>query len=106
MRLSSPAKKIILTFFLFIVCLFISLPGKVPLKIHFQNINFEKEIIRPNLDLKIGNFEIKKNFDLVLGLDLAGGSHLVFEADTSQIGSDNKKDALESARHIIETREN
>lgn len=45
-------------------------------------------------------------FNLKLGLDLAGGSHLVFEADTSKILADSKKDALEAAKSIIERRVN
>jgi preprotein translocase subunit SecD len=106
MKLSSAAKKLILIFILFLVCLFISLPNKIPLKIHFQNVNFEKEIVRPNLNLKIGNFEIKQNFDLVLGLDLAGGSHLVFEADLAKIEEDRKTDAINSLKSVIEKRVN
>jgi len=106
MKLSSPAKKVILIFLLFLICLFISLPNKLPLKVHFQNINFEKEIVRPNLDLKIGSFEIKKNFDLVLGLDLAGGSHLVFEADLSKIEKERKTEAIDSLKNVIEKRVN
>ena len=78
------------------ICLFISLPNKIP----FTNLN------RPYLYLKVGNVEIKKTFDLVLGLDLAGGSHLVFEADLSKVPPDKVKDALESARNVIEKRVN
>ncbi len=77
---TSPAKRLIAIALLTIVALFISLPREVPL--------------------------INKKFELVLGLDLAGGSHLVFEADTSQISELDKSDALESARNIIETRVN
>lgn len=106
MKLSSPAKKVVLIFLLFLICLFVSLPGKLPLKVHFKNINFEKEIVRPNLDLKIGNFEIKKNFDLVLGLDLAGGSHLVFEADLSKIEKERQTEAIDSLKNVIEKRVN
>lgn len=106
MRLSSPAKKVILIFFLFLICLFISLPNKLPLKVHFQNINFEKEIVRPNLDLKVGKIEIKRNFDLVLGLDLAGGSHLVFEADLSKIAKERQTEAVDSLKNVIEKRVN
>src|SRR3990167_8090048 len=49
---------------------------------------------------------IHKNFDLILGLDLAGGSHLVFEADTAGISSSAKKDALDSLKSTIEQRVN
>ena len=41
-----------------------------------------------------------------MGLDLAGGSHLVFEADTSGIDDARKKTAVEAARDVIERRVN
>lgn len=75
----SPLKKVILIFILFLACLYISLPVKKPDRI---------------------------NNDLKLGLDLAGGSQLVFEADTSKISEDRKKTSLESLRNIIERRVN
>lgn len=75
----SPLKKVILIFILFLVCLYISLPLKKPNKI---------------------------NNNLRLGLDLAGGSQLVFEADTSKISSDKKSSSLESLRNVIERRVN
>ncbi|MFZ5932611.1 MAG: protein translocase subunit SecD [Patescibacteria group bacterium] len=98
MRLSPPAKKLILIFILFLAALFISLPAKLS--------PFGKEFVRPNLDFKIGRIEIKKDFDLHLGLDLAGGSHLVFEVDLSSISAADKKDALAAAKNIIEQRVN
>ncbi len=55
---------------------------------------------------KIGNFSIDKKFDLKLGLDLAGGSHLVFEADMSKISQDKKSTALEGVKNVIEKRVN
>ena len=41
-----------------------------------------------------------------LGLDLQGGTYLVYEADLSQIGSGNVKDAMEGVRDVIERRVN
>jgi preprotein translocase subunit SecD len=41
-----------------------------------------------------------------LGLDLRGGSHMVFEADTSKVKPDDLEEALNSARDIIERRVN
>ncbi|MBI4153499.1 protein translocase subunit SecD [Candidatus Woesebacteria bacterium] len=87
MHLTSPAKKLIGILILFLIALFISLP-------------------RPNLNLKVGRFEIKKSFDLKLGLDLAGGAHLVFEADSSKISSDKLKDAVASLKEVVEKRVN
>ncbi len=75
----SPLKKVILIFVLFLACLYISLPIKKPNKI---------------------------NNNLKLGLDLAGGSQLVFEADTSKISEEKKRTSLESLRNVIERRVN
>lgn len=58
------------------------------------------------LNFKIGNFSFNKKFDLKLGLDLAGGSRLVFEADMSKIPSDKKTTALEGVKNVIERRVN
>ncbi len=91
-------KKIIVIVLLTITATYISLPSKFDL--------FGKTINRPNLNLKIGNFSFNKNFDMRLGLDLAGGSHLVFEADMSKISEDRKKEALDGVRDVIERRVN
>lgn len=47
-----------------------------------------------------------KKFDLSLGLDLSGGSHLVFEADTSKLDASKKEQAIKSLRNVIEKRVN
>ena len=55
---------------------------------------------------KLGRYSINKNFDLRLGLDLAGGSQLVFEADMSKISLDKQQTALDGVRNVIERRVN
>lgn len=45
-------------------------------------------------------------FKTQLGLDLKGGSHLVFEADVSKVASGDLEDALNSSKDIIEKRVN
>jgi preprotein translocase subunit SecD len=61
----------------------------------------------PNgINLKLGKYTINKKFDLKLGLDLAGGSELVFQADMSKISIDKQATALESVRNVIERRVN
>ncbi|OGM15993.1 protein-export membrane protein SecD [Candidatus Woesebacteria bacterium RBG_19FT_COMBO_42_9] len=94
----TPAKKLLFIFLLFFAALFVSLPNKFSL--------FGREFTRPNLDFKAGKFELKKNFDLIYGLDLAGGSHLVFEAESSQIAEEKRKTAIEGVRDVIERRVN
>ena len=52
--------------------------------------------------LGVGQDEI----DLKYGLDLSGGSHLVFDADTSSIDPQNIDAAMQSLREVIERRVN
>ncbi len=58
------------------------------------------------IDFNIFGLNIKKEFNTKLGLDLKGGSNLVFEADTSKVKKEDLTDALNSARDIIERRVN
>lgn len=56
--------------------------------------------------LNINNYSFNNVFDMSLGLDLSGGSRLVFEADTSKLETDKKDKAIESLRNVIEKRVN
>ena len=94
----TPIKKVILIFALTLVAGYISLPPEFSF--------FGRTIKRPGLNFSIGNFEVDKDFDLVLGLDLAGGSHLVFEADTGELSGQEKDEALKALRNVIERRVN
>ncbi len=94
----SPLKKVILIFIFTLIAGYISLPRELNL--------FGKKIVRHDLDISIGRITLKKNFDLVLGLDLAGGSHLVFEADVSNIPKEKTKDVLQGLKNVIERRVN
>ncbi len=58
------------------------------------------------LDFKVGTTSIKKEFRTHLGLDLQGGSHLVFNVDTSKVLFADLQSALDSARDVIERRVN
>lgn len=60
----------------------------------------------PVLDFNFFGTNIKRDFKTRLGLDLQGGSHLVFEADTRAVKKDDLEDALNSSRDIIEKRVN
>ncbi len=54
--------------------------------------------------LKIGGFT--RNLDVKLGLDLQGGSHLVYRADLSGVSPDDAPSALAGVRDVIERRVN
>jgi preprotein translocase subunit SecD len=103
----SPLKKVIFIFFLATVALYISLPKEVPVKFSLGHINVDTKFVRQDLNFQIADsMQIVKKFDLVLGLDLAGGSHLVFEADTSTLNAEDKKEALASLKEVMERRVN
>ncbi|MCS6956802.1 MAG: protein translocase subunit SecD [Patescibacteria group bacterium] len=88
-------KRFFKTFFLIFIILFIlwiDFPENLKDKYHIpKSINF---------------FGWKKEIKISLGLDLKGGSHLVFDVDTKNIKKEDLKDAVDSARDIIEKRVN
>lgn len=104
--MKSPLFKVIVIFLVTLICLYISLPAKLPVRFKVGRYSFEKTLERGNIDLKLGRFSFKRSLDLVLGLDLAGGSHLVFEADLSKIPEGEKATALSSLKEVIERRVN
>ncbi|HJX45717.1 MAG TPA: protein translocase subunit SecD [Patescibacteria group bacterium] len=104
--MSNAAKKLIAILLLTLVAIFISLPKEIPLKINLMGVKLEKTFTRPDLNINFGKVSINKKFDLVLGLDLAGGSHLVFEADLSSIPADRRETAITGVRNVIERRVN
>jgi preprotein translocase subunit SecD len=58
------------------------------------------------INLKPIKIPFEKQWDLKLGLDLQGGTHLVYEANMKDVPSDAQSDALTSARDVIERRVN
>lgn len=95
---STPVRKLVLIIVLAILATYISLPPKLNL--------FGKEVVRPDLNFKLGGLSLQKKFDLKMGLDLAGGSQLIFEADMSKIPSDKQASALDGVKNVIERRVN
>src|SRR3989304_8829864 len=70
------------------------------------SLNVDTKFTRYDPNLKLGRITIKNNFFWVLGLDLAGGSHLVFEADTKSLASADKKETILSLKEVMEKRVN
>ncbi|MBI4363769.1 MAG: protein translocase subunit SecD [Candidatus Doudnabacteria bacterium] len=58
------------------------------------------------INLKPAKIDFEKAYDLKLGLDLQGGTHLVYEGDLKDIPSEAQVQAMESARDVIERRVN
>ncbi len=72
-----------------------------------ENYKIGRYTVNPlSIDWNVAGIQIKRQFKTHLGLDLKGGSHLVFETDTSKVKKEDLQDSLNSARDIIEKRVN
>jgi len=104
--MSSAVKKLIAIGLITLFSFYIALPAVIPVNLNYGPVKIDKTIERPNLNVNWGKISLNKSFDLILGLDLAGGSHLVFEADLSGVSDEKKEAAITGARNIIERRVN
>ncbi|MCX6740376.1 MAG: hypothetical protein NTZ49_04060, partial [Candidatus Parcubacteria bacterium] len=66
-------------------------------KLYDNGIDF----LNKNLGLQLGHYY---NLPFRLGLDLQGGTQLIYEADMSKIPSSDRNDALDGVRDVIERR--
>jgi len=72
-----------------------------------ENFKVGNYTVNPlKVDFNFFGQRIKRDFKTSLGLDLKGGSHLVFEANTKNIKAEDLEDAFMSSRDIIEKRVN
>ncbi len=102
----TPLRKTILIFLLTFVAGIIAMPSEIPVKLKVGGYFIDQVIRRPEINIQRRNINFQKNLDLKLGLDLAGGSHIVFEADTSRLPEERKADAIQSVKKVIERRVN
>lgn len=84
----------------------IDLPENYPVKFNIGSVKVDTKINPLYLNFDLFGMKIDKKFTTKLGLDLKGGSRLVFEADMRNIKAEDREDALLSARDIIERRVN
>lgn len=81
-----------------LIAIFIDLPGKFSL--------FGQEFSRSSINWQLGKWQIQRDFQIKQGIDLAGGSHLVFQAEMSQISAEDRDSALEATKENINRRIN
>ncbi len=87
-----------LIIFLTVFSVYVDLPKS--LNLFGRNFSFT------GLDFKIGPLDFKRPTDIKKGLDLQGGTHLVFTADMTGVEEKNRDDALIAAQNNIEKRVN
>ncbi len=85
-----------------IIVLLLSLVVNMPSELHVAG----KTLYRPAINFSLGSRRVFRDFAIKLGLDLQGGTHLVYQADTSAIEDANRASAVEATRVNIEKRIN
>jgi len=89
-----------------VTCFFIAVPA-IPIKFNFRQFNIDTVIggdtIKANLPL-IGR--VNKSFEFKKGLDIQGGVHVVLRADMTNIAEEDRLNAIESVKNVIERRVN
>lgn len=84
----------------------VSLPESYRIRFDLGGLKIDQTVRGPDLNFSFGPVNFRKDFRTALGLDLAGGSHLVFEANLKDIPEGDREEALSSARDVIERRVN
>jgi len=95
-----------LVIFLTGLAIFIDLPEELKIKGRLGNREINWQLKKPEFKFKIGSKEFKKDLKIAQGLDLQGGTHLVFEAQMQSVPESEKATALEAAKVNIERRIN
>ena len=63
-------------------------------------------LYRPRVDFSLGSKRVFRDLELKLGLDLQGGTHLVYQADMANIPAGNIDEAIQATRDNLERRIN
>lgn len=98
----NPRRVLFLLFLLTMALIVVDLPENYRMKFTFLGRTVDRVINPPTLRVFGWTKPIKTSF----GLDLAGGSHVVLEADMKDIKPLDRVSALESAKEVIDRRVN
>ncbi len=99
--------KIVVVLLILGLVVWIDLPENLPpIKVSYKSFKVNFKIKPLSINYQFLGIKIKKDFKTHYGLDLKGGSHLVFETDISKLKPEDISDAIKSSRDIIEKRVN
>ncbi len=98
----NPRRVFFLLFLLTLVLVIVDLPENYRMNFTVFGRTVDRVINPPTVRL----FGFVKPLKTSLGLDLAGGSHVVLEADMKDIKESDRASALESAKEVMERRVN
>jgi preprotein translocase subunit SecD len=77
---------------------------RVPIKFSVGPVKVDTVAAGPKIDWTILGFNIKRDLDVKLGLDLKGGTSLTLRADMGDLPKDKWDEALISAKEVISRR--
>lgn len=84
----------------------LDLPKTQRLKFKIGSFQVDTNISAPDFDFSFAGIRFQKQIDLKQGLDLAGGTHLVFQGNMENVPESDRDSALESSKNNIERRVN
>jgi len=87
-----------------LLSLFLDLPAVVPLKFKVAGYQIDWQLRRPRINWRLGKNQFTRDLEIKKGIDLAGGSQVVFQADMQLIDAADRDQALESAAANIQRR--
>ena len=90
------------SFFIILIVVLLAIVVNLPASFQIQGTTY----YRPQVHFNIGSLSIDRDMAIKLGLDLSGGAHLVYEADTTNLSGADADRAVESTRANIERRVN
>lgn len=98
---------------LILISVYVDVPSKIHLKFDFSFgkpqlswLKVDQEINRPGFTWNLGKYRFQRDLEIKKGIDLAGGTHLVFQAEMGAIPEVDRSSAVEAARDNIEKRIN
>lgn len=95
-----------LILFLLFFSVYIDLPRELDFQLSLGRIAFVKKINFSNLNFKIGPINFIRPVEIKKGLDLQGGTHLVFRVDMADVEPGSQPEALLAVQKNIERRVN
>ena len=101
--LKNPRIILISIIILTLAAVVVDLP-KVPLDFSLGPVKVDRILSGPKIDTTIFGFNIKRDLDVKLGLDLRGGTSLILKADMSDIPVGERDKALDAAKEVISRR--
>jgi preprotein translocase subunit SecD len=90
------------SYLLIFICLIFGVLLNLPANLHI----FGRTFTRPGINLPLLGRSFQRDLNFHLGLDLQGGTHLVYEADTSGIAQADQAQAVLATKNNIEKRIN